>query len=123
MRNSETKRLGGLEVDNKIELGRLLDGEITGLRPAQNFVDIVGGVPKQFGMFGPYDMCAPAIRQIWLATHGGPIKWGHSCGLAIRVLSGSPPTPDIRLTFGVAAMAHCTKSLRDNESTFTSPKI
>ena len=49
-------------------------------------------------MFGPYDMSALAIRQTWLATHGRSIQWVIRVALAIRVLPGSPPTPDIRLT-------------------------
>jgi len=32
MRNSETKRFGGLKVDDKIELGRLLDRKVDRLK-------------------------------------------------------------------------------------------
>jgi hypothetical protein len=42
----ETERFGGGQVDDQIEFGRLLDRKIAGLRPAQNFVHIVGGVPE-----------------------------------------------------------------------------
>ena len=41
----EPKRPGGDEVDDQIELGRLLDGKIARLRPAQNLVNVVGGAP------------------------------------------------------------------------------
>jgi hypothetical protein len=41
-RNGESKRLGGLEIDDEIEFGRLLDRDIAGLRPAQNLVDKIG---------------------------------------------------------------------------------
>jgi hypothetical protein len=34
MRNSETKRLGRLEIDYQLEDGRLLDRDIAGFRPA-----------------------------------------------------------------------------------------
>jgi hypothetical protein len=37
--------LGGGEVDDEIELGRLLDRDVAWLRPAQNFVDQLGGAP------------------------------------------------------------------------------
>jgi hypothetical protein len=36
MRNSKPERLGGLEIDDEIEFGRLLDRDVGGLRPAQN---------------------------------------------------------------------------------------
>ena len=46
-RHVEAERLGGLEVDDEVEFGRLLDREVTRLRPAQNLVDIVSGAPEQ----------------------------------------------------------------------------
>src|SRR5438477_7705077 len=39
----EAKRLGGGEVDDKIEFGWLLDRDAGRLGPAQNLVDVVGG--------------------------------------------------------------------------------
>ncbi len=39
-RNSETKRLGGLEIDHQFEFGRLLDGQVGGLGAFQDLVDI-----------------------------------------------------------------------------------
>jgi hypothetical protein len=38
-RHFEPERLGGRQVDGQLELGRLLDREIGGLRPPQNLVD------------------------------------------------------------------------------------
>jgi hypothetical protein len=38
----EAKRLGGGQIDDEIELGRLLDRYVGRLRAAQNLVDIVG---------------------------------------------------------------------------------
>src|SRR5271154_3306325 len=46
-RNGEAKRLRGLEIYNQFELSRLLNWQVRWLRPAQNFVDIFGGVPEQ----------------------------------------------------------------------------
>ena len=40
-------------LNNEIELGRLLDRKVGRLGPAQNFIGIVAGTPKQSGMFGP----------------------------------------------------------------------
>ena len=41
----QPERLGGREIDDKIEFGRLLDRNIARLRPAQNLVDTVGCAP------------------------------------------------------------------------------
>ena len=41
---SETERLGGLEVDDEVEFGRLLDRDIAGLRAAQNLVNKIGSL-------------------------------------------------------------------------------
>jgi hypothetical protein len=38
-RDGEAERLGGLEVDDELELGRLLDGEIGGLCALEDLVD------------------------------------------------------------------------------------
>ena len=46
-RQLDADRLGGLEIDDEIELGRLLDPKVGRLRPAQNLVNVVGGAPKQ----------------------------------------------------------------------------
>jgi hypothetical protein len=46
-RNVEAERLGGGQVDNEIELGRLLDRQVGGFRSAQNPVDIVGRAPVE----------------------------------------------------------------------------
>src|SRR6516165_7237212 len=45
--NFKTEQLGGRQIDDEIELGRLLDRNVAGLRSAQNFVDIVTGAPEQ----------------------------------------------------------------------------
>jgi hypothetical protein len=39
VRHGEAERLGGLEIDDEIELGRLLDWNFRWLHPAQNLVD------------------------------------------------------------------------------------
>jgi hypothetical protein len=44
-RDCQPKRLRGLEIDDEIEFGRLLDWNIAWLRPAQNLVNQVGGAP------------------------------------------------------------------------------
>ena len=46
-RDFKPKRPGGGQVDDEIELSRLLDREIARLRPAKNLVDIVANAPKK----------------------------------------------------------------------------
>ena len=43
----KAERLRGREVDDELELGRLLDRQVGGLRSTQNLVDIVTGAPEQ----------------------------------------------------------------------------
>src|SRR5262245_15585384 len=42
----ETECFGGGQVNGQIEFGRLLDRNIARFRPAQNLIDILGGVPE-----------------------------------------------------------------------------
>ena len=46
-RDFKTERLGGRQIDDEIELGRLLDRDLGRLRPAQNLVDKIGGASIQ----------------------------------------------------------------------------
>ncbi len=43
-RHFEAERLRGLEIDGKIEFGRLLDRDVDRIRAAQNFIDIVAAL-------------------------------------------------------------------------------
>src|SRR6516162_3964792 len=45
----EPERLGGGEIDDEIELGRLLDWDVGRFRSAQNLVDEIGSAPEQVG--------------------------------------------------------------------------
>src|SRR5438876_10247555 len=45
-RNFQAEHLGSGQVDDEVELGRLLNRDVGWLRPAQNLVDIVGGAPE-----------------------------------------------------------------------------
>src|SRR6516225_9982172 len=49
----QSEVLGGLEVDDQLELRGLLDGEIRGLSPLENLVDVGGGAPKVVGEARP----------------------------------------------------------------------
>src|SRR5215468_557970 len=46
IRHGKTERPCGRQVDDQIELGRLLDREISWTRPAQYLVDKVGGTSE-----------------------------------------------------------------------------
>src|SRR5262245_44665929 len=46
-RHRETKRIGSGQIDDEIELGRLLDRDVASLRTTQNFIDITSGAPEQ----------------------------------------------------------------------------
>src|SRR5258707_13454206 len=59
-RHVEADRLGGLQVDDKLELGRKLNRQIVRLRAAQDAVDIVrGATPKQVVYVGSIRHQAP----------------------------------------------------------------
>ena len=45
--NFETERLGGGHVDDEVELGGLLDWDITRLRSAQDFVGEIARTPEE----------------------------------------------------------------------------
>src|ERR1700737_4463682 len=46
-RHVDAERLGSSEIDDEIEFGWLLDRNVTGLRPAQNLIDVVSSASKQ----------------------------------------------------------------------------
>src|SRR5262245_50943433 len=46
-RYCETKRLGGFEINHKVELCRLLHGQVGWLRAAENLVNVKCGTPKK----------------------------------------------------------------------------
>jgi hypothetical protein len=47
LRNAEAKGFGGLEIDDKLELGRLLDRDVTRLGIPENLVDQFSGACEQ----------------------------------------------------------------------------
>src|SRR6516162_11610849 len=58
-RHSEAERLGGSEVDDEIEFGRLLDRDVPWLRPVQYLVHKIGGAAEQ-------------VREVWSIGHQTP---------------------------------------------------
>jgi hypothetical protein len=51
--NRDAERLGGPEVDDQLELGGLLDGQIRGFGTFKNLVDIRRASPSQIGPISP----------------------------------------------------------------------
>ena len=49
----EAERLGGLEVDHQLELGRLLHWKIGGLGTPEDFVNVAGGTPNRSARLAP----------------------------------------------------------------------
>ena len=58
-RHGEAERLGGLEINDQIELGWLLDREVSRLGAAQDLVDIVAGAPEKVRKVCPIDIKPP----------------------------------------------------------------
>src|SRR3954467_10410103 len=50
--DGQAEHLGGREIDDQIELGRLFDREVSGLDPAQYLVDVLGTPPEQVLVVG-----------------------------------------------------------------------
>ena len=48
-RNGEAESLGGLQVDDQLKFGRLLDRQVGRLGPFKNFVRVCGCLPGQVG--------------------------------------------------------------------------
>jgi hypothetical protein len=46
-RDGQAERLRGLEVDDKLEFGRLLNGQIGWLGTLEDFIDVASGAAKQ----------------------------------------------------------------------------
>src|SRR5262245_39382669 len=46
-RHFESERLGGHQIDDEVEFGRLLDRNVGRFRPAQNLVDMLGRTPVE----------------------------------------------------------------------------
>ena len=49
LRDGDTERLRGFEVDDQLELRRLLDGEVGRLRALEDLVDVYGGAADEIG--------------------------------------------------------------------------
>src|SRR5215471_1382461 len=69
LRDGETDLLGRLEIDDELELRRLLDRNIAGLGTFQNLVHIHGGAPVQVGNVHSVKHKPPDFHKIVLVVH------------------------------------------------------
>src|SRR5207245_5241188 len=60
----EAERLGGLQVDDQLELRRLLDREVGRLGPLENLVSVDGGTPEAFGDVWRVGHEAAGLREL-----------------------------------------------------------
>ena len=51
-RDRQTERLGGLQIDDELEFGWLLDGQVGRLGTFENFVDIRSSAPEEVVQIG-----------------------------------------------------------------------
>src|SRR5262249_3910303 len=51
--NDEAEGFRGLEVDDEVELGRLLHGQVGGLGPLEDLLHVAGGAAEELGDAGP----------------------------------------------------------------------
>src|SRR5262249_54954582 len=64
LRDRQPERSRGLEVDHQLELGRLLDGEVTGLGALEDLVHIEGATPCGFEEARPIRNQASGHREL-----------------------------------------------------------
>ena len=70
MRDRQSQRLGGLEVNHELELRRLFDREAGGLGALENLVDGVCGARRL--LTARSAICSLCVKNIELAPYSGP---------------------------------------------------
>src|SRR6202795_1982260 len=69
LREGQAEGPGGLEVDDQLELRRLLDGQVAGLGALENLVHVGRGAPKQISKVRSIGHKAPGIDKLPLWVH------------------------------------------------------
>ena len=64
MRNGQAERLRRLEVDDQLELRRLLDGKVSRLRPLQDLVRVSGGAAEHVRTVYPIHRKTARVREL-----------------------------------------------------------
>jgi len=73
--HGETEHLGDPDVNDQLELSRLLDGEVGGLCPLQDLVHQGGSPPEEADDARPVRHQAPRIRPLTNVVHGREVQW------------------------------------------------
>src|SRR5258707_15389820 len=69
----QAEGLGGLEVDDQLELGGLLDGQVAYLGTLEDPVDVGRRAPEEIGHIGPVGHEAARPRVFCEAEHRGQL--------------------------------------------------
>ena len=69
MRDRQPERLRRLEVDDQLELGGLLDGQVGGLRALENLIRVDGCLPELGRKVRPTGHEAPGLRLLPVPIH------------------------------------------------------
>src|SRR5215470_12935426 len=69
-RDRQPERLGDLDVNDQLELSRLLDGEVGGLGTLEDLVHDGGSPPEEEGGVRPVRHQAPRIWELTQGVHG-----------------------------------------------------
>jgi hypothetical protein len=84
-REGDAKGLRGLEVDDKLELGGLLDGEVGGRGALQDLVDVDRGAPSEIRETRTIGEQAAGLHPIIRCIHGGQTLLHREVGRLLRV--------------------------------------
>src|SRR5205085_11104388 len=74
--NRQAQGLGGLRVDDQLELGGLLHGEVGGIGSFENLVHIGGCAPMAVRQARPIGHQAPSLHIHFPVVHGGQLVRG-----------------------------------------------
>src|SRR5262249_43303577 len=68
LRKRQGQSLRGLEIDDQLEFGRLLHGQVAGLGALQDLVDVRGGTPVEITEARPVRHEAPGLHVLPIAV-------------------------------------------------------
>src|SRR6266850_1740106 len=90
-RNRQPDLLGRFEIDDELELLRLLYREISRLGAFQNLVHIGGGAPEEVGIAWGVGQKPPVLHILWLPIHcRQSVLYSKICNLySVRIEDGA----------------------------------
>src|SRR6266576_2439129 len=100
LRDCDAERFGGLEVGDKLELGRLLDGQVAAPRTLENSVDVARGPAGNVDRVRPIRHEAPgkhgdvylrtllihgarAVLRVSRVRHDAKSRWAEVCAIGV----------------------------------------